>query len=99
MLIGTETSTSKYVQYAIEQSWDMGNGLIGTYIHNIMDSYGLIDRKGEDPFAAMGYKYMTTYDWVLDKGSDHLGDWVEAAYLRAQSRSWRSLPEGGSQPK
>lgn len=37
VLIGTETSERRYVQYEIEQSWERNNGLIGVYIHNIKD--------------------------------------------------------------
>lgn len=86
VLIGTETSKRKYVQYEIEQSWERGNGLIGIYIHNMKDKDGRTEPKGKDPFVAMGYKNIRTYDWVTDKGYDNLGDWVEAAYRRAQAR-------------
>jgi len=87
VLIGTETSKRKYVQYEIEQSWEKGNGLIGVYIHNIKDKDGHTEPKGEDPFIAMGYKGIRTYDWVSDDGYNKLGDWVEAAYKQAQSRN------------
>jgi len=87
VLIGTETSQRKYVQYEIEQSWDKGNGLIGIYIHNMKDKDGHTETKGEDPFVAMEYKNIRTYDWVSDNGYENLGDWVEAAYDRAQKRS------------
>jgi hypothetical protein len=86
VLIGTKTSTRKYVQYEIEHSWEVGNGLIGIYIHNLEDDDGNTDSKGDDPFVALGYKNIRTYDWVNDKGYNNLGDWVEAAYKRAQKR-------------
>ena len=35
VLIGAETSERRYVQYEINESWDKGNGLIGTYVHNL----------------------------------------------------------------
>lgn len=87
VLIGTETATRKYVQYEIEQSWDKDNGLIGVFVHNMKDQNGRTEPKGEDPFVAMGYKNIRTYDWVVDKGYENLGDWVDAAYQRAQSRN------------
>ena len=37
VLIGAETSERKYVQYEINQSWDKGNGLIRTYVHNFKE--------------------------------------------------------------
>jgi hypothetical protein len=35
----------------------------------------------------MGYKNIKTYDWVTDNGYENLGDWIEAAYQRAQNRT------------
>ena len=86
VLIGTETASRKYVRYEIQQSWDKGNGLIGVYIHNIKDKDGRTEPKGEDPFVAMGFKNIRTYDWVKDNGYENLGEWVEKAYQRAQHR-------------
>jgi hypothetical protein len=86
VLIGTETSERKYVQYEINKSWEKGNGLIGVYIHNLRDQDRRTDTKGADPFVALGYKGIKTYDWVNDNGYTNLGDWIEAAYERAQNR-------------
>jgi len=86
VLIGAKTSESKWVQYEINKSWEKGNGLIGIYIHNLKDQDSRTDIKGEDPFVKLGYKGIRTYDWLNDKGYENLGDWVEAAYQRAQSR-------------
>lgn len=85
VLIGAETAGRKYVQYEIEQSWERGNGLIGIYIHKMKDKNGNRDTAGSSPFA--GYTGIKTYDWVDDDGYENLGDWVEAAYDRAQQRS------------
>jgi len=86
VLIGAKTSEREYVDYEINQSWNKGNGLIGVYIHNIEDQNGNTDVKGKDPFAELGYKEIRTYDWVNDDGYNNLGDWVDAAYERAQNR-------------
>jgi len=86
VLIGAETSTRKWVKYEINQSWNKDNGLIGIYIHNIKDKNEKTDVKGKDPFVELGYKGIITYDWILDKGYENLGDWVEDAYDRAQKR-------------
>ena len=85
VLIGTETATRKYVQYEIEQSWDKGNGLFGIYIHNMKDRNGYTEPKGSNPFAGK-YNNIRTYDWVADSGYENIGDWIEAAYQRAQQR-------------
>jgi hypothetical protein len=86
VLIGAETSTRKYVQFEIQETWDRNNGLIGVYIHNMKDNSGRTDIKGADPFAAARLDNIRTYDWVSDRGYDNLGDWVEQAYQRAQAR-------------
>lgn len=86
VLIGTETSKRPYVQYEVEQSWEGKHGLIGVYIHNIKDANQKTEPKGTDPFVEMGWKNFRTYDWIADNGRDNLGDWVEAAYERAQNR-------------
>ncbi len=84
VLIGTETASRPYVQYEIDQSWAKNNGLFGIYVHNMKDANSKVDVKGSDPFAR--YQNIKTYDWVNDNGYQNLGDWVEAAYQRAQQR-------------
>lgn len=86
VLIGAKTSEREYVDYEINQSWGRGNGLIGIYIHDIEDREGRTDYKGDDPFVKLSYKGIKTYDWVADNGYDNIGDWVDAAYERAQKR-------------
>jgi len=86
VLIGSETSERKYVQYEINQSWDKGNGLIGINIHNQKDQDENTDVKVLDPFNNLGYTGIKIYDWVNDNGYQNLGDWVESAYNRAQNR-------------
>ena len=86
VLIGSETANRPYVQYEINKSWEKKNGLIGVYIHNLKDRNGFTSSKGEDPFKKLEYTGIQTYDWINDNGYEKLGDWVEAAYQRAQNR-------------
>lgn len=86
VLIGAQTSNSEYVRYEILQSWDRGNGLIGVYVNNLEDSHGRTDLKGADPFTALGFTGIRTYDWVNNDGYNNFADWVEAAYESAQQR-------------
>jgi hypothetical protein len=86
VLIGPETSSRKYVNYEIEQSWDKGNGLLGIFIHNMKDKNDKTEPKGSNPITAFGYSSIKTYDWVNDKGYDNFADWVEAAFSQAQQR-------------
>jgi hypothetical protein len=50
VLIGSETSERKWVNYEIEKSLEKGNGLLGIYVHNIKNRYGTTDFKGKNPF-------------------------------------------------
>lgn len=89
VLIGTETSTRKYVEYEIIQSYNKGNGLLGVYIHNIKDQNQRTEPKGENPFNRIYVErngqrvyfsqIYNTYDWVTDNGYENFGDWVEKA--------------------
>lgn len=81
VLIGAETSKSKWVKYEIEESYKGGKGLLGIYIHNIKDLAGNIDTKGLNPFdyASVGGKTYSTYNWQNDDGYENIGKWVEKA--------------------
>lgn len=50
VLIGSKTSTRKWVQYEIERAWSLGKGIVGIYIHNLEDSCGEQTDKGTNPF-------------------------------------------------
>jgi hypothetical protein len=81
VLIGYETANRRWVQEEISQSEDRGNGLFGIYIHNIRDFNQQTDYRGTNPLS---WKYMT-YDWIVDRGYENLGKWVDAAYDQANS--------------
>jgi hypothetical protein len=50
VLIGSETSKRRWVQYEIVKSFDKGNALLGVYIHLLKDKFGKTSSKGADPF-------------------------------------------------
>jgi hypothetical protein len=89
VLVGAETSTRKYVEYEIEQSFRRGNGVLAVRIHGLKDSLGKTDSPGENPLlyrniACNGIRFVITnrypiYDWVLDSGYVNLGTWIEEA--------------------
>lgn len=93
VLIGTETSSRKWVKYEIKKSHEEGKGLLGVYIHNIKDKYGYTAAKGGNPFDNFyieqdGRKvYLSeiypTYDWINNDGYKHFGNWVENAAKKA----------------
>ena len=38
VLIGSETASRPWVQYEIKKAWSDGKGLLGIYIHNLLQS-------------------------------------------------------------
>lgn len=89
VLIGAETNSRPYVDYEIQQSSKIGNGLLAIYINNMKNQFGMTDTKGQNPFdfwhktingqQVHFNRLYSTYDWVLDRGYDNLGPWVEKA--------------------
>lgn len=78
-LVGSDTWRRPYVQYEIEQSIEMGKGLLAIHLHNINSIGGPI-RPGPSPFLhhAPG-RWVPSYDWILHDGYNNIGTWVEAA--------------------
>jgi hypothetical protein len=89
VLIGAETADRDYVRYEIEQSLERKNGLLGVYIHGLRDRSGSTDRQGENPYSKVvkiqeGKRIplavsVPVFDWVLDKGYENFGAWVDQA--------------------
>jgi hypothetical protein len=74
VLVGENTCYSRWVQYEIEQSEAIGNGLLGVDISKIRDLNGdTCERCGRIP---AGYDF---YLWNNDDGYNNLGDWIEKA--------------------
>jgi hypothetical protein len=93
VLIGAQTSTREWVKYEVKRSYERGNGMLAIYLHNIKDWNGNTDTPGSNTLGDLGtdtagqtvyfWQKYTTYDWVIDKGYENLGDWVEAAARQA----------------
>lgn len=67
VLIGSTTSTRKWVKYEIEQAYKLKKGIVGIYIHNLEDKDRKKSSKGSNPF----------YSIYTDKG-ERLSNYVEA---------------------
>jgi len=50
VLIGATTANRKWIDYEIKKTWDSGKGLVGIYIHNLLDSNGDKSNKGSNVF-------------------------------------------------
>lgn len=89
VLIGSETSTRKYVKYELQERYKKGNGFVGVHIHKLKDNDGNTSSKGETTFGAIGKdnkgenvyfnQIAKIYDYVDDYGYNKLGDWIENA--------------------
>ena len=87
VLIGAETSGTKWVRYEISQSHKQGKGLLAAYIHKIKDSNGNTDEKGNNWFGEIDrdaggnpvhfWRLYPTYDYIDDDGYENFGAWVE----------------------
>ena len=92
VLIGSQTADRKWVKYEIETAWKSGKGLLGVYVHNLMDQERKQSPKGVNPFYRVvvdGRRLSTvvaTYDppyqrsnTVYEYISKNLAPWVERA--------------------
>lgn len=69
VLIGSTTSTRKWIKYEIEQAYKLKKGIVGIYVHNLKDSSGNQSSKGSNPFYSLYTddgerlsKYVETFD-------------------------------------
>lgn len=94
VLIGSGTAGRKWIDYEIEKAWNDGKGLVGVYVHNLLDSTKKPSTKGANPFDSFtlngGAKKLSSvvksYDppfstgtYVYDHIKSNLADWVEEA--------------------
>jgi hypothetical protein len=92
VLIGRNTANRKWVNYEIKKSWEDGKGLLGIYIHNLLDRHGHQTLKGSNPFDAFTLgnaslsRFVSVYDPPYTLSTDvygyiskNLSSWVEQA--------------------
>ncbi len=74
VLVGSETCSSRWVQYEIDQGIAHGKGLLGIDISKIKDLNG----ETTEPCRQIpdGYPF---YFWNEDDGYNNMGEWIEAA--------------------
>lgn len=85
VLIGSDTSGKKWIDYEILASHKRGNGILGIYVHGLKDKDGNTSQKGGNPFDNWTFKKngqiitYPVYDWNINDGYKNLGDWIEKA--------------------
>lgn len=74
VLVGANTCSSRWVEYEIDKSKEIGNGLLGIDVSKIKDlNQETTDRCGKIP---KGYPF---YLWNSHDGYKNMGDWIEEA--------------------
>lgn len=98
VLVGSETADREWVRYEIERAWVEGKGLVGIYIHNLLDKDGKQSRKGRNPFDIdVDGVRLSDHVKVRDPRTrdsrrayrhiaDNIEDWVEEAVRDAEER-------------
>ena len=93
VLIGSQTASRKWVDYEIRKAWNDKKGLLGIYIHRLLNQDGRASSKGANPFASVRLQNGQTlnqcvaaYDPIYTDSKDvyghikdHLEEWVEHA--------------------
>jgi len=94
VLIGSDTAGRKWISYEIERGWTDKKGLVGIYVHNLLDSHQNPSPKGGNPFNYLTFRNtnkklsstVKAYDppytdsrHVYDYIKTNLNAWVEEA--------------------
>lgn len=103
VLIGSESWTRQWVIYEIEQSYSLGKGMVGIWVHDLLDQNGKMDPPGQNPFqhaktpdgrsveSAMiaAGRPIAHYNWKAAKASLHdaSGATSLAAWVEAAARA------------
>ncbi len=97
VLIGTHTSSRKWVKYEIEQAYKMGKGIVGIKVHKLKDKYGDQSAEGANPFYSIltddgtrlsnhveifDSTYVTS-KYVYDDIAENITDLIEDAIAKA----------------
>ncbi len=93
VLIGSQTAKREWVDYEIKKAWVENKGLLGVYIHRLLDRDQNASPKGQDPFATWTVDqkkpmrdYVNVYDPPYTNSKDaynyianNVETWVESA--------------------
>ena len=92
VLIGSQTSGRKWINYEIGKAWDDGKGLLGIHIHNLKDADGDQSQEGANPFYRLSVdgkrlsNIVKAYDPPYKRSTnvyahieENVADWVEEA--------------------
>ncbi len=67
VLVGSTTSSRKWIKYEIEKAYEMRKAIVGIYVHNLKDKNGNQSANGSNPF----------YNILVGKYNERLSKYVE----------------------
>lgn len=94
VLIGSDTAGREWVDYEIRKAWRDGKGLLGIYIHKLVDPNQYWSPKGANPFTKFPFAgNVSVYDppgitssQVYRHINNNIESWVETAIKARQFR-------------
>ena len=92
VLVGSQTANRKWINYEIGKAWDDKKGLLGIYIHRLLNQDSKSSTKGNNPFSYIKLKNdltianypqnVTAYDPPYTDSKDVYG------YIKDHLESW-----------
>ena len=92
VLIGSQTANRKWVNYEISKAWNDKKGLLGIYVHRLLNQDRKVSTKGSNPFSYIKLKNgltianypenVTAYDPPYTNSKDAYG------YIKDNLEGW-----------
>ena len=72
VLIGEETAKKKWINYSIKRAYELNKGVVGIFVHRLLDEAGDPSERGEDPFHYVDLNSIKFSRFVQRFESDHV---------------------------
>ena len=72
VLIGEETAKRKWMNYSIKRAYEMDKGIVGIFVHRLLDEAGDPSERGEDPFHFVDLNSIKFSRFVRRFESEHV---------------------------
>lgn len=88
VLIGNQTAQRDWVQYEIKKSWNSNKGVVGVYIHNLLNNQRMAAYKGSNPFERFYVNQTRLSNIVKSYDSPGLTSNDVYAYIKDNLPNW-----------
>ena len=89
VLVGSQTAGRRWVDYEIRKAWNDRKGLLGIYIHSLLNQNRRASSKGANPFAPVGLQNGGTLDQhVAAYDPPGLTSQDVYAYIKGNIEAW-----------